>query len=265
MEAEEPPRPRRAPLQPVLQLRARRRPEKDWGSPGTLGPPPNGWSGKARPSDGVHRLRVDFKEDCALENVWLMGGLSIVSSVPVTAPLVCLLCASKGLHELVLCQVCCQPFHAFCLAAGEAPGPGQAEGWCCRRCKACGVCGRRGRASKPLLECSRCRRCFHPACLGPSAPPRGPRRRGSWLCWGCARCRSCGAPPGRGEEPEWDPEDGLCPPCTRLRQNGSFCPLCARCYEEGGSEPLLRCQHCQRRVHAACEPPAAPPRCPTTS
>ncbi|KAK4805188.1 hypothetical protein QYF61_009917 [Mycteria americana] len=145
-----------------------------------------------------------------------MGGLSIVSSVPVTAPLVCLLCASKGLHELVLCQVCCQPFHAFCLGAGEGPGPGQAEGWCCRRCKACHACGRRGRAGKPLLECSRCRRCFHPACLGPSAPPRGPRRHGPWLCWGCARCRSCGATPGRGGDPEWVPQDGLCPPCARL-------------------------------------------------
>lgn len=40
------------------------------------------------------------KEDSALDNVWLMGGLSILSSVPVTAPLVCLLCASKGLHKV---------------------------------------------------------------------------------------------------------------------------------------------------------------------
>ena len=40
------------------------------------------------------------QEDCALDNVWLMGGLSIVSSVPITAPLVCLLCASKGHHEV---------------------------------------------------------------------------------------------------------------------------------------------------------------------
>ncbi|CAN8178340.1 unnamed protein product, partial [Coccothraustes coccothraustes] len=107
-----------------------------------------------------------------------MGGLSILSSVPVSAPLVCLLCASKGLHQLVLCQVCCQPFHSFCLGAGEGPGPGQAERWSCRRCRSCGVCARRGRPAKPLLECGRCRRCFHLSCLGPGAPPRAPP--GEW-------------------------------------------------------------------------------------
>lgn len=40
------------------------------------------------------------QEDCDLENVWLMGGLSVLTSVPGGPPMVCLLCASKGLHEV---------------------------------------------------------------------------------------------------------------------------------------------------------------------
>lgn len=41
-----------------------------------------------------------LQEDCDLENVWLMGGLSVLTSVPGGPPMVCLLCASKGLHEV---------------------------------------------------------------------------------------------------------------------------------------------------------------------
>lgn len=40
------------------------------------------------------------QEDCAVENVWLMGGLSVLTSVPTTPQPICLLCASKGQHEV---------------------------------------------------------------------------------------------------------------------------------------------------------------------
>lgn len=42
-----------------------------------------------------------YKEDCAVQNVWLMGGLSVLTSVPTTPQPVCLLCASKGRHEVI--------------------------------------------------------------------------------------------------------------------------------------------------------------------
>lgn len=41
-----------------------------------------------------------FQEDCALENVWNMAGLSILTSAPPMPPYVCFLCASKGQHEV---------------------------------------------------------------------------------------------------------------------------------------------------------------------
>ncbi|XP_029768980.1 LOW QUALITY PROTEIN: histone-lysine N-methyltransferase 2B [Terrapene carolina triunguis] len=254
MEAEEQSRPRRTPLQPVVQLKARRRLEKDTLSSGSFPSFPNGWNGKQKSTDGVHRLRVDFKEDCDLENVWLMGGLSILTSVSVTAQLMCLLCASKGFHELVFCQVCCDPFHVFCLEEDEQPQREQEENWCCRRCKFCHVCGRKNKVSKPLLECERCRNCYHPACLGPNYPSKPIRKKRGWICSACIRCKSCGAAPGKNWDTEWSHDYSLCPPCSLLYDKGNYCPICSHCYEDNDYESkMMQCAKCEHWVHAKCE------------
>jgi len=44
-----------------------------------------------------------FQEDCEVENVWEMGGLGIVTSVPITPRVVCFLCASSGHVEVKHC------------------------------------------------------------------------------------------------------------------------------------------------------------------
>uniref|UniRef100_A0A8C8VJV7 [histone H3]-lysine(4) N-methyltransferase n=1 Tax=Pelusios castaneus TaxID=367368 RepID=A0A8C8VJV7_9SAUR len=254
VEAEEQSRPRRTPLQPVVQLKARRRLEKDSVSSGSFPSFPNGWNGKQKSTDGIHRLRVDFKEDCDLENVWLMGGLSILTSVPVTAQLVCLLCASKGFHELVFCQVCCDPFHSFCLEEEEQPLREQEENWCCRRCKFCHVCGRKNKVSKQLLECERCRNCYHPACLGPNYPSKPTRKKRGWICSACIRCKSCGAAPGKNWDTEWSHDYSLCPPCSLLYDKGNYCPICSHCYEDNDYESkMMQCAKCEHWVHAKCE------------
>uniref|UniRef100_A0A8C3F1C6 [histone H3]-lysine(4) N-methyltransferase n=1 Tax=Chrysemys picta bellii TaxID=8478 RepID=A0A8C3F1C6_CHRPI len=254
MEAEEQSRPRRTPLQPVVQLKARRRLEKDTLSSSSFPSFPNGWNGKQKSTDGVHRLRVDFKEDCDLENVWLMGGLSILTSVSVTAQLMCLLCASKGFHELVFCQVCCDPFHVFCLEEDEQPQREQEENWCCRRCKFCHVCGRKNKVSKPLLECERCRNCYHPACLGPNYPSKPIRKKRGWICSACIRCKSCGAAPGKNWDTEWSHDYSLCPLCSLLYDKGNYCPICSHCYEDNDYESkMMQCAKCEHWVHAKCE------------
>ncbi|XP_054855087.1 histone-lysine N-methyltransferase 2B [Eublepharis macularius] len=254
MDSEEQSRPRRTPLQPVVQLKARKRPEKDVPSSGTLPSFSNGWNGKQKSTDGVHRLRVDFKEDCDLENVWLMGGLSILTSVPVTTQLVCLLCASRGFHQLVFCQVCCDPFHVFCLEEDEQPLPEQEESWCCRRCKFCHVCGRKNKASKQLLECERCRNCYHLACLGPNYPTKPFRKRKGWICSACIRCKSCGTAPGKNWDTEWSNDYSLCSACSVLYDKGNYCPICLHCYEDNDYESkMMQCAKCDHWVHAKCE------------
>ncbi|XP_066462490.1 histone-lysine N-methyltransferase 2B isoform X4 [Eleutherodactylus coqui] len=243
-DSEEQSKPRRTPQQPLI-LRARSGPELDSMLNG---------SSKIKSSDGTHRLRVDFKEDCDLQNVWLMGGLSILTSVPVTPTHVCLLCASRGHHQFLYCQVCCEPFHTFCLEESERPLPEQEDSWCCQRCKFCNVCGRKGKAKKPLLECELCQTNYHINCLGPNYPVKPPRSRKGWLCSSCIRCKSCGASPAVDAEMEFTEGGNLCTECFSLYNKGNFCPICNRCYEENDYESkMIQCVKCVKWVHSKCE------------
>ncbi|XP_017282032.1 histone-lysine N-methyltransferase 2B isoform X2 [Kryptolebias marmoratus] len=204
-------------------------------------------------SKPTHKIRVDFKEDCTLENVWNMGGLSILTSAPLMPPLVCFLCASKGQHEMLFCQVCCEPFHQFCLEPAERPSEENKENWCCRRCKFCHVCGRKNKLSKPLLECERCQNCYHASCLGPNYPKQ-PKKRKSWVCMTCIRCKSCSVTPGKTWDTDWNHDKGLCPDCSKLYDQGNYCPICFKCYEDNDYDSqMMQCGTCNHWVHAKCE------------
>ncbi|KAG8433656.1 hypothetical protein GDO86_012126 [Hymenochirus boettgeri] len=243
-DSEEQSKPRRPPQH--LILRARKGPEQDSVQ--------NGGCSKLKSADGTYRLRVDFKEDCDLENVWLMGGLSVLTSVPVKPTLMCLLCASRGHHQLLFCQVCCEPFHSFCLEESERPPPKQEGTWCCQRCKFCNVCGRRAKPKKPLLQCELCQTNYHVNCLGPNYPVKQTRTRKGWICSACVRCKSCGAAPGKEGNVELSEESKLCSDCSTLYNKGSFCPICIHCYEENEYESMMiQCAKCDKWVHSKCE------------
>ncbi|CAJ1061647.1 histone-lysine N-methyltransferase 2B [Xyrichtys novacula] len=204
-------------------------------------------------SKPTHKIRVDFKEDCTLENVWNIGGLSILTSAPVMPPYVCFLCASKGQHEMLYCQVCCEPFHKFCLDPAERPSEENKENWCCRRCKFCHVCGKRNKQLKPLLECERCQNCYHTSCLGPNYPKQNKKRK-AWVCMTCIRCKSCGVTPGKSWDTDWNYEKGLCPDCSKLYELGNYCPICFKCYEDNDYDSqMMQCGTCNHWVHAKCE------------
>nr|XP_056716404.1 histone-lysine N-methyltransferase 2A [Euleptes europaea] len=216
----------------------------------------NGGGSKQKPlTDGVHRIRVDFKEDCESENVWEMGGLGILTSVPITPRVVCFLCASSGHVEFVYCQVCCEPFHKFCLEESERPPEDQLENWCCRRCRFCHVCGRQHQATKQLLECNKCRNSFHPECLGPNYPTKPTKKKKVWICTKCVRCKSCGATtPGKGWDAQWSHDFSLCHDCAKLFAKGNFCPLCDKCYDDDDYESkMMQCGKCDHWVHSKCE------------
>lgn len=108
--------------------------------------------------------------------------------------------------QMLYCQVCCEPFHQFCLELAERPSEENKENWCCRRCKFCHVCGKKNKNSKvicllldisalvsvnlqelyfscllqPLLECERCQNCYHASCLGPNYPKQNKKKK-SWV------------------------------------------------------------------------------------
>uniref|UniRef100_A0A3B4G4I1 [histone H3]-lysine(4) N-methyltransferase n=1 Tax=Pundamilia nyererei TaxID=303518 RepID=A0A3B4G4I1_9CICH len=240
---------------------ARRKPEKSQGPleqtpPSVLAALAHGFEQRTvESSKPTHKIRVDFKEDCALENVWNMSGLSILTSAPPMPPYVCFLCASKGQHEMLYCQVCCEPFHKFCLEPAERPSEENKENWCCRRCKFCHVCGRKNRLSKPLLECERCQNCYHASCLGPNYPKQNKKRK-AWfvqVCMTCTRCKSCGVTPGKSWDTEWNHDKGLCPDCSKLYDQ-NYCPICFKCYEDNDYDSqMMQCGTCNHWVHAKCE------------
>ncbi|XP_074542935.1 histone-lysine N-methyltransferase 2B isoform X2 [Halichoeres trimaculatus] len=200
-----------------------------------------------------YKIRVDFKEDCAVQNVWLMGGLSVLTCVPTTPQPVCLLCASKGRHEMIFCQICCEPFHSFCLTPEERPVKENKENWCCRRCKFCNVCGRRNKNTKPVLQCRRCQTSYHPSCLGPTYP-KPLNCNMPWVCMTCIRCKSCGVTPGKSWELCWNHEQDLCPDCTLLHKKGNFCTICQKCYDGNGKHTqMIQCSQCSHWIHYTCE------------
>ncbi|XP_005457315.1 histone-lysine N-methyltransferase 2B isoform X2 [Oreochromis niloticus] len=204
-------------------------------------------------SQNTYKIRVDFKEDCAVQNVWLMGGLSVLTSVPTTPQPVCLLCASKGRHEMIFCQICCEPFHSFCLSPEERPLEENKENWFCRRCKFCHVCGRRSKSTKPVLQCRRCQTSYHPSCLGPTYP-KPMNSSVPWVCMTCIRCKSCGVTPGKTWDLTWNHEQDLCPDCTSLHKKGNFCTICHKCYEDSiQPSQMLQCSQCSHWIHYRCE------------
>lgn len=211
----------------------------------------NGFPLKA-PLQLQHKIRVDFKEDCAVENVWLMGGLSVLTSVPTTPQPICLLCASKGQHEMLYCQICCEPFHTFCLLPEERPQEDNNENWCCRRCKFCHVCGRKSKSSKPVLQCRQCQTSYHPSCLGPTYP-KPLHCDTPWVCLTCIRCKSCGVTRGKTWDLAWNQKQDLCPDCTVLFKKGNFCTVCQKCYEDNSQHEQIQCSKCNHWIHSKCE------------
>ncbi|GAB1603167.1 histone-lysine N-methyltransferase 2A-like isoform X2 [Argonauta hians] len=200
-------------------------------------------------SPTAYRIKVDYKEDCDLCRVWEQG-LAILVSTPLCVRTMCYLCGSAGQHEFVYCQLCCEPFHMFCLEEDWRPTDKNIDNWCCYRCHYCQVCGQQNN----LLQCNKCHETYHPECLGPNYPTKPSKKKKIWICTKCVRCKSCGATtPGNSGNATWMHDFSLCYECGKLMDKGNYCPICRKCYtDDDWDSKMVQCSSCDSWVHSKC-------------
>ncbi|XP_056010328.1 uncharacterized protein LOC130051760 isoform X2 [Ostrea edulis] len=206
-----------------------------------------GWSAQGMEQ---HRIKAEYRETFELASVWYTG-VSLTVSGPMCVRTICFLCGSAGKHEMMYCNVCCEPFHEFCLEEEERPREINPDNWCCKRCQCCNVCGRQNN----LLQCDKCQNTYHPECLGPNYPTKPSKKKNVWICTKCVKCKSCGATtPGAGSTATWTYDFQLCYECGQLMDKGNYCPICHKCYtDDDWDSKMVQCVSCESWVHAKCE------------
>uniref|UniRef100_A0AC34REB7 Histone-lysine N-methyltransferase n=1 Tax=Panagrolaimus sp. JU765 TaxID=591449 RepID=A0AC34REB7_9BILA len=161
-----------------------------------------------------------------------------------TAPM-CLICGGIGRDSeatMMSCMSCCQTYHSYCVNMHDKLNKAMIKrGWRCLQCTVCEACGD-GADESNLLLCDECDVAFHTYCLEPKLD-RIPT--GSWRCHWCATCRRCNKQVQAGLDLQQS--DGLCESCHSLKR----CPKCCRRYQSG--ELMIKCQHCEKWLHGACE------------
>ncbi|XP_069115617.1 uncharacterized protein [Argopecten irradians] len=197
-----------------------------------------------------YRIKAEFKENYDIDKAWL-SGVPLTMSGPLCVRTICYLCGSAGKYDFVFCNVCCEPFHEFCLEEDERPTEENRENWCCHRCQFCHVCGEQYN----LLRCDKCQNTYHPECLGPNYPTKPSKKKKIWVCTKCVRCKSCGSTtPGNAGHATWTYDFQLCYECGKLMDKGNFCPMCHKCYsDDDWDSKMVQCVTCESWVHAKCE------------
>ncbi|KAL5019594.1 hypothetical protein ScPMuIL_002486 [Solemya velum] len=198
----------------------------------------------------VHLIRADLRVSYDVEVSWQYG-MALTMSGMLCLRTVCYLCGSAGKHDFIYCNICCEPFHEFCLEENQAPNSDNMDNWYCQRCQYCNVCGNQNN----LLQCDKCQNTYHPECLGPNYPTKPSKTKKIWVCTKCVRCKSCGATtPGDGWNATWTHDFSLCYECGQLMDKGNFCPICHKCYsDDDWDSKMVQCASCESWVHAKCE------------
>jgi hypothetical protein len=171
----------------------------------------------------------------------------------------CYTCGSSGASDTFLyCVDCGEAFHSFCASAPiHSMGPFSVAGWRCPNCKICEISGDVPTDETRMIYCEMCDRAFSLDLLDPpleSAPP------GLWICGQCVDCRSCGnTSEKRGASlAHWsrDPDKCYrCGGCEGLVDEyiaEMKCQICARLLRFDDDD-VVNCQHCEARVHVACD------------
>ena len=179
---------------------------------------------------------------------------------------VCYTCGSGGSEasgegRLVYCNVCCEPYHAFCIMNEEGNMLMRIDRatFVCRTCVQCEICSR-SFPRHELLRCVQCAAVAHSSCssvkLHANTSPAS-----KWKCQRCVECKSCHtkvtkAPSASsgGNNGGWMYDCSLCYECGCLKMKGNFCPMCDVVYHDNDWDSLMmQCDICDRWLHASCD------------
>ena len=134
-------------------------------------------------------LVLDLNADSEISEIW-KNGFALINKKEFCIKSACFICASIGVeNEFLFCNVCCEPFHEFCLDEYEKPKPGtDLLNWVCPTCKFCEVC----KLQDKLLNCQKCESCYHSGCFRDHNYPKKPSKRNQiWVCFDCFECEKC--------------------------------------------------------------------------
>ena len=148
------------------------------------------------------------------------------------------------IFQLIYCNICCEPYHDFCLERHERPAGSGPLNWTCPACKFCEVCGDGGASGhEPLQFCAKCRDGYHADCLKKTAYPKRAckRRAGTWVCARCFECAACASRTINYDKRVY----------ARVNATYDF-SACLRCYDQLQLDrPVWRCCGRARTVASA--------------
>ncbi|XP_050313508.1 histone-lysine N-methyltransferase trithorax [Anthonomus grandis grandis] len=195
----------------------------------------------ASPPKGI---ALDYPAEINIENTFKAGFPVITTKKNDLTTALCFICGSAGLESMLICSICCEPYHNFCAESLGMKVDSNPE-WICLRCTSCHSC--QG-IDKSKITCSKCENIYHVECFS-SSDDSGPKL----LCKQCTRCHDCGksttfhltSVPGNVP---------LCLNCLDKNKTGLNCGICQRSVQEYSETcKVLECSKCRTWVHSDCE------------
>ncbi|XP_066246858.1 histone-lysine N-methyltransferase trithorax [Euwallacea similis] len=193
------------------------------------------------PSKGI---LLHHSEDLNFENRD-KSGFSIMASKEVSISAICFLCGSAGQENLLICCICCEPYHTFCLEEYKSPISFEND-WVCLRCASCHDCKTCDRSK---ISCPKCLKIYHIDCFTTKGDVNGPHL----ICKECTKCMDCGTPTAYNLS-SFPGNLPLCLNCLDKKKVGKHCPICQHSFEDNSNmSKMLECCKCKKWVHADCE------------
>lgn len=112
------------------------------------------------PASAQKGIILNNSYELNLENRFNVG-FSLIATKEISTSAMCFVCGSAGLDKMLVCCICCEPYHIFCIEAIRTPIISQKE-WVCIRCTPCQECHE---VDTVKVNCPKCLKFYHNDCL----------------------------------------------------------------------------------------------------